>query len=270
MPFGMPRSAGPLNLNGFGYWVLQGLRVCTVITLLAAAAGCWVLIIQVDKYKTFFVFQCLSFFFTSMGCLFLITAEFPVIKFLRNFYKESWPVLSDGHGVGWMGAAIVIIGFHVLGSLNEQGYDTDAFTGHFSQLVLASGILCVLFGCLNIIAALIWRDAKHGITSRDIRRDGSLAGDGATLPSYSASPAASVRNEKTRSKFLSKVWKRGGDNERPNISAPFSDERLNAQPRVTSPIVPGLKRPDTALHPMHGHPDRASSQYSVADNAPRV
>lgn len=261
------------SLHGAGYFILQALRVCTVITLLAASAGCWVLIIKVDKYKTFFVFQCISLFFTSFGCLFLICAEFPVIKFVRHFYRDSWPVLSNSHGLGWMGAAIVIIGCHILGSLNEQGYDTDAFTGHFSKLVLSSGVLCIIFGVLNIICALIWRDGAQGITSRDIRSHGSLAADSTALPSYSASPASSVRQEKTRSKFLSKMFKRGPDNdefdhpERPIISAPYTTGQENAQLGATSPIVPGLRRPDTALHPMHGH--RASSQYSVADHLPR-
>ena len=259
------------SLNGAGYFVLQALRVCTVITLLAAAAGCWVLMIQVDKYKSFFVFQCMSLFFTSMGCLFLIMAEFPVIRFIRNFYRDSWPVLSDSHGVAWMGAAIIIIGCHILGSLNEQGYDTDAFSGHFSKLVLSAGILCIIFGALNIICALVWRDAKQGITSRDIRAHGSLAADCTTLPSYSASPASSVRNEKTKSKFMSKIFNRGADNDnsehagRPIISGPFTCGQN--QTGTTSPIIPGLKRPDTALHPMHGR--RASSHYSVADHLPR-
>ncbi|KAM3483065.1 hypothetical protein MY8738_003509 [Beauveria namnaoensis] len=258
------------SLHGAGYFVLQILRVCTVITLLAAAAGCWVLIIQVAKYKSYFVFQCMSLFFTSMGCLFLIIAEFPVIKFVRSFYRDSWPVLSDSHGVGWMGAAIIIIGCHVLGTLNEQGYDTDAFSGHFSKLVLSSGILCILFGALNIICALIWRDAKQGITSRDIRTHGSLAADCTTLPSYSASPATSIRNEKTKSKFMSKIFKRGSDKDdvgpppRPVISGPYTSGPEVSPIGATSPIVPGLKRPNTALHPMHGH--RASSQYSVADH----
>ncbi|TQV99985.1 hypothetical protein V2A60_005400 [Cordyceps javanica] len=261
------------SLHGAGYFVLQALRACTVITLLAAAAGCWVLIVQVDKYRSFFVFQCISLFFTSMGCLFLIIAEFPVIKFVRNFYRDSWPVLSDSHGVAWMGVAIIIIGCHILGTLNEQGYDTDAFNGPFSQLVLSSGILCIIFGTLNIICALIWRDAKQGITSRDIRAHGSLAGDCATLPSYSASPASSVRNEKTRSKFMSKIFKRGPEADdinrpvRPIISGPYTTGQDNGQTGATSPIVPGLKRPDTALHPMNGR--RASSQYSVVDHLPR-
>ncbi|ATY64398.1 hypothetical protein A9K55_004182 [Cordyceps militaris] len=261
------------SLHGAGYFVLQGLRVGTVITLVASFAGCWVLIIQVDKYKSFFVFQCLSLFFTSIGCLFLIIAEFPVIKFVRNFYRESWPVLSDSHGLGWMGGIIIIIGCHILGSLNQQGYDTDAFAGHFSKLVLSSGILCIIFGTFNIICALVWRDAKQGITSRDVRSRGSLAADGATLPSYSASAASSVHNEKTKNKFMGKIFGRRSKNAetqppgRPAISAPYPTAQKNVQTGATSPIVDGLKEPDASFHPMHGN--RASSQYSVVDHLPR-
>lgn len=256
------------SLHGLGYFVLQGLRVATVITLLAAAAGCWVLMISVDKYKSYFVFQCMSLFFTSVGCLFLILAEFPVIGFVRNFYRESWPVLSSSHGVGWLGLAMIVMGAHILGSLNQQGYDTDAFTGHFAKLVLSSGVLCIIFGVLNIICALVWRDAKQGITSRDIRSHGSLAGDSSRLPSYSASPATSVHNEKARSKFASVFWKNRADKQESNegprlvISGPYSTGQDHSSDARTSPIMPGVKRPDTALHPMH---TGRSSHYSTAD-----
>lgn len=278
------------SLRGIGMVVLQMVRVFTVITLAALAASCWVLIVKVGKDKAYFVFECASLFFTFVIALVLMVSEFPVMSIVRSYFRSTWPVLSDAHGVGWLGVAMVMLGCNMLGNLNRPAYDPDNMGPHFSKLVLASSVLALTFGGLNIICALVWRDAKEGVTSRDIRANGSLADNRRqSLPSYSPSPS-SARAEKTRSKFLSFLAKGDAPGEkkpsRPVISDPISahqdlergavdnvydhgphydhnghepaDETANDR---RSPIVPGLKRPDTALHPMH---TGRSSRYSAA------
>lgn len=250
----------PANTFGVGFFILQALRVATVISLAAAGTGCWILIINVDKYKAFFVFQCISLFFTSLGCLGLIIAEFPVIQFVKNFYLDCWPVLSDEHGVAWLGFAMIAMGSHILGSLNQQGYDTDKFDGPFAQLVLASGILSITFGAFNIICALIFRDGKQGINSRHVRASGSLAGQDQqlALPSYNTTPDASIHNEKLDEHDHADIEARP----RPVISGPLEARGYDQMEPRHSPIAPGIKRPDTALHPIH---TRRSSRYSTAN-----
>lgn len=259
------------SFRGVGMIVLQALRILTMIGLAAATTSCWIMMVKVGKDKTFFVFESASLFFLGLICIFLAVSEFPIIKFLKNYYRESWPRFSDRHGLTWLGSAMILIGCNLLGRLNQPAYDAKKLGDSFFQLVLASGVLSVTFGVLNVICSLIWRDGKNGINARIVRSKGEEAGQSA-LPDYSsyASRQSSVREEKGRSKFVSMFWKKEGEDrtsERPHIqiSAPISAhqdiERDADYNERGSPIVPGLKRPDTALHPMH---TGRSSSYSEA------
>ncbi|QPG93711.1 hypothetical protein C2857_001859 [Epichloe festucae Fl1] len=270
----------PAAIKGAGMVILQTLRVFSIITLLAISASCWVLIIKVNKDRAYFVFECASLVFTSIMSLFLLLSELPV-KAIQKYYRRTWPVLSDFHGHSWIGLAMVMIGCSILGNLNKPANDdADNLDPHFSKLVLASAILSLTFGLLYIIGSLIWRDGNEGINSRDIRDHGSLAKNGrGTLPDYSSSTGShSYSNEKKTSKLYTALWgkakKETGENKsnRPTISGPFPAhqdiERDAGHDDRRSPIVPGVKRPDTALHPMN-HSFARSSRYSEAAHLSR-
>ncbi|KAK5989339.1 hypothetical protein PT974_10854 [Cladobotryum mycophilum] len=260
------------SLRGVGMIILQALRVATVITLFTAGAACWILIINVDKHKPYFVFQCISLFFTSVFCSLLVVSELAFAEFIRVYLRRTWPVLSDHHGISWLGGGMLIIGCNVLGALNRSEEDSKKLNGPFSSLVLAAGILSFVFGVLNILCSFVWCDRKEGITSRDIRANGSLAqAQREYVPDYESSHTSSLRNEKTRSKFKSMFWKKEEAPQsagRPEISRPYYNhpthdvERDAGLDDRASPIIPTIKRPDTALHPIH---TRRSSKYSEAD-----
>jgi hypothetical protein len=233
------------SLRGVGFFVLQALRVATVITLAAAAAACWVLIILVEKDQPYFVFACASLCFTSLVSVALVFSEFPFLESIKSYLKNTWPVLSESHGLGWLGFATIMIGCNVLGSLNQPAYSQKDLGSHFYSLVKAAGILCLTFGGLNVICALTFREGKEGITSRDIRANGSLATQHSNLPSYSASPASSVRNEKTQSKFLSMFWKKPDQCKcckihRTEQLAP-ADQEIEMTPATTSETTPATE-----------------------------
>lgn len=258
------------SIRGVGMVVLQTLRVFTVITLAAVCASCWVLIIKVGKDQSYFVFECVSLFFTFVISAVLIISEFPLLEVIKDYLRDTWPVLSESHGVAWPGVAMIMISCNMLGNLNRPAYDADNLGPHFSKLVLASSVLAFTFGGLNIICSLVWRDGKERINARNIRADGSLADRRETLPGYDTSTRSnpSIRDEKTRSKFVSMFWKKNTGEmtfDRPIISGPISSHQdvehdAGASDR-RSPIVPGLKRPDTALHPMN---TGRTSKYSEA------
>ncbi|KAK2590158.1 hypothetical protein QQS21_012169 [Conoideocrella luteorostrata] len=261
----------PAAVKGAGMVILQILRIFTMVTLAAIAASCWVLIIKVDKGRSYFVFECASLCFTSFISVFLLVSEWPPHKSIRNYYRQSWPVFSDYHGLTWLGTALLMIGCNILGNLNKPANDKENLGPHFSKLVLASAILAITFGLLNIIGALVWRDGKEGINSRDIRSSGSLAKSRRqSLPDYSSSAGSSYyQKEKPQKALFSMLWGKKKDNgektpARPYISGPIQThkdvERDGGHGDRQSPVVPGLRRPDTALHPMH---DR-NSNYSAA------
>ncbi|PHH85694.1 hypothetical protein CDD83_62 [Cordyceps sp. RAO-2017] len=272
------------SFRGIGMVVLQVLRAFTVITLAAVGASCWVLIIKVDKERGYFVFECAVHFFRSLLCLALIVSEFPVLESVKGYFRRNWPVVSDQRGLSWLGVAMLALGCDMLGNLNRPAYDADKLGPHFSRLTLASSVLAITFGTVNIVCSLVWRDRGEGITCRDIRDNGSLAdARRQSLPDYSSatysnnpSSAATATTEKMRSRFASVFWKKaGGDKEKMkhNISGPFPVRQQDVERQATppcdndrlSPIVPGLKRPDTALHPMNTNTNGGrSSVYSEA------
>lgn len=266
----------PEYIQGVGMVVLQILRVFTVITLAAMCASYWVFIVKVDKQRAYFVFECTSLFFTSLLPIVLIVSEFPLVRFVRRYFREAWPMLSDSYGLAWLGFSMVLLSCNMFGNLNKPANDADKLGPHFSKLVLASAILGFTFGVLNLVCSFVWSDAKEGINSRDIRANGTLANNRRqSLPDYSSTTRSNsfkeLRDEKKRSKMLSGFFSKGkGTGEktfnRPIISAPIQAhqdvERDAGRVDRGSPIAPNVQRPPTALHPANS---RRSSEYSVAD-----
>ena len=279
-------SMGFGSFRGIGMIVLQILRILTVIGLTAADVSCWALVIHVEQNAAYYIFEAASLIFISFICTFLVFSEFPMIKWVRNWYRARWPLFSDHHGPGWLGVAIMIIGFNLLGKLNQSSFDSSKVGMPIWQLVLASGILNVTFGALNVFCGLVCVDRKDGINARDVRSKGSLAeAHSQNIPDHysrDGSPASSIRDEKRRTKFMSQLWHKtpsGGKRfSRPIISGPFpahqdvehqggqhEDDHHDLEADRQSPILPGVQRPASALHPLFSS-DR-SSRYSTATTA---
>jgi hypothetical protein len=257
--------------RGVGMIVLQVLRAFSVITLFSSAASCWILLINIDNKRSWFPFEGASLFFLSCLPLFLILSEFPMIRFIRNYFERNWPAVGPEAGLGWLGTGMAVIGCNLLGKLNQAAFDTKNLGDSFRQLVMAAGILNLIFGVLNLLCNFIWGDRKSGISARQVRSKGSLANsDSHDLPKYTLSDApsrsSSTREEKTRSKFVTMFWKNNNSPTtatRPAISHPMPgphDYGTNDDEERGSPIAPGVKRPDTALHPIN---TRTSSRYSA-------
>ncbi|KAH7311678.1 hypothetical protein B0I35DRAFT_70113 [Stachybotrys elegans] len=263
--FGISRGAGMI--------VLQILRAATVIGLLAGAASCYILMLHLDQDRGWFVFEGASIFFLSLVCLGLIVTEFPIINTVRDFFRESLPMLGPDSGLGALSLCLCVIGCNLLSKLNQPAYDTRNLADAFRQLIMAAGILNLVFGLLNGICTWVWSNRKEGIMARSVRSNGSLAeaSEKGTRSWNEIESIGSIRKEKRKSKFYGMFWKGNNDNEvnssspRPNISGPMHadnsyDDDLEAR---QSPIVPGVRRPDTALHPMMH--TRSSSRYSEAN-----
>jgi hypothetical protein len=242
--------------RGVGFVVLNILRVLTIIALAAATASSWVLMVKVQRGETYFVFQAASLFFLGLICVFLTISEIPV-NAIKSYYRDAWPNFSDEHGLTWLGLAMVLIGCNLLGQLNHPAFASDKFGLAFWQLVMASGILCLTFGALNVMGNFVWRES-NGINARHVRSRGADA-----LPKYyEPSHTSSLRNEKTRSKFMSTFWNKKEPEEatspRYNISSPIGANR--------SPIMPDVTEPPAALHPaaQNRRGSFSSSRYSDA------
>ncbi|KAK7416377.1 hypothetical protein QQZ08_012034 [Neonectria magnoliae] len=286
------------SIRGPGMIILQVLRAITLITLVTASVACWTLIIKIDTSNGFFFFDAASLFFTSTISVLLAVSELPIAK---SYFRRTWPVLSDESGLTWLGFAMTLIGCNILGKLNQPANASDEIGLPFWRLVLAAGVLAITFGIFNIVCSFVFSDSANGISARIVRSEGSLASSHVP-PMYKDQYSVrsnSVRNEKSKSAFMSFFWKKkDGQNHmetspRPEISGPIHShvqpdydverEAPYSPPSRSpeaggewdrrSPIVPGVKRPDTALHPMHSRRDtdlrpmhsRRSSRYSEAN-----
>jgi len=190
---------------------------------------------------------------------------------------------------------MITLGFNILGNLNKPATSQAALGLPFWRIVIASGILTSIMGFMNLIATFFFSDSKHGITGRQVRSQGaalpksppstssshskafSLSPSSSVhrapspvLPSYNA-PQQSAPEERRRSLFGMKLPVRLSQMQ---ISKPFhaSPEQFEKFANRSSPVVPDVQRPPTALHPYHnvGRNDApqvprypASSRYSV-------
>ena len=149
---------------GPGMIVLQILRAFTIISLLTAAASCWVLIIKINTSQGWFFFEALSLAMMSSATIFLIISELP---FCRAYFANHWPVFSDEHGLFWLGIGLILIGTNLLGKLNSSDYSRDELGLPFWRLIVSAGILTSIFGVTNLICTFAFRGVN--VNARKIR-----------------------------------------------------------------------------------------------------
>ncbi|KIE01183.1 hypothetical protein MAJ_03040, partial [Metarhizium majus ARSEF 297] len=261
--------------NAVGIIVLQILRLCTVITLATMGVAYWVFILNVDKSRTYFVFECASLFFNSIICFILLFSEFPVLKAVKGYFVSSWPVLSDMHGVAWLGSIMLLLGCNIFGNLNTPVMDSEKVAPPFLKLTLAAGVLAFIFGVMNIVCSFVWRNGKEGITSRDVRANGALAkGRRQSLPDYESASTAQFEKQGAKAggftRFTEKatsLFSKKKEPARPDISAPVIDVESGLSEKTRySPVAPGIQRPLTAMHPINMNTNSgSSSRYSDPD-----
>ncbi|KAM0329119.1 hypothetical protein ACHAQA_004415 [Verticillium albo-atrum] len=254
------------RLRGSGHLLLNVFRAFNIIGLLAVAVASWVLIVMSGLTGNFFFFEAASHAFTSATAALLICSE---LNLFKRYFATRWPTLSPYHGLTWLGIAMVVMGCHVLGNLNRRSVTTKNMGPHLWRLVLAAGILSITFGLFNIISSIVFRDPDNGITARNIRSDGAIA-TSSTKASFTdaySTRSDSIRNEKSFRRLTQKLspWAGG----KPKISKPIrvadddvesrghdahdnNNNNNNSYPEDrSSPIMPEVARPPTALHPIN-------------------
>lgn len=249
MPFFKKSLAGP------GYVVLNAIRVMNIIALLSVVAASFVMLVKTFIVSKFFFFDGVSHLITGCVSILLILTE---ISLFKRYTANNWPLLSPSHGFVTLGIIMIIIGVSILGNLNKTATSEDSLGSTFWRLVIASGIIVIIFGIANIFANYAFRQKALGITARQVRDHGAVApqkvyvspsptgpnarrslhlGRSDTLPSYYT---------KTRSSYQQQM------SPIRNISAPIgTNPQFDKAKRNSSapPVVNGVQRPDLAFHP---------------------
>lgn len=88
----------------------------------------------------------------SSSTVFLIITELPI---MTCYVARNWPLLSPSSGFVTLGVLMVFTGTSILGNLNKEATSEQSLGLSFWQIVIASGILTLILGVINIIAVSI-------------------------------------------------------------------------------------------------------------------
>lgn len=260
------------GFQGSGYLVLNGLRVINIVVLAATAAACFLMMIFAKLPNAFQFFTDINLLFIACVCGLLIWTELPFGRW-KSWINETWPAFAPDKGFTWLGIAMFLMGCHTLGELSNEPYTKKTIGTSIWRVVAASCCLGIAFGTINVLASLLYTNGE--ISARQVRSKGATSGHyashSASYPEDGYSQRSdSIRKEKTRSRLFAKF--------KPSISRPIlphhdvehgpvAHDELPFNDR-SSPIVPQVQRPPTALHPaINGGP--RSSIYSEVSHLNR-
>ena len=265
------------KVRGSGHLILNALRALTLVALLAVMVASWIMVVFSGITGQLFFFDMISHIFLFFIAVFLSISE---VGLFKKFYTRNWPVLSPSHSLAWLGVAMIMVGCDVLGNLNKQVYSISNLGLPIWRMVLAAGILSIIFGFLNIIVSIIFRDGKNGINARQIRSDGNLAepvnkenyyeeyprqyahsepGSSYSVQETPGPLAGLGKRAKRATQFMSGGWRKS----RPQISNPIIVDDVEpvgkgqwSDESRSSPISPNVQ------YPQEAHP--ANRAYSAA------
>lgn len=80
---------------------------------------------------------------------FLIVTELPLFK---GYISRNWPLFSPRSSFIMLGIAMIFLGNSILGNLNKQATSQESLGLPFWRLVIASGIIVLVMGPVNLLA----------------------------------------------------------------------------------------------------------------------
>ncbi|KAI1002741.1 hypothetical protein K3495_g5461 [Podosphaera aphanis] len=201
---------------------------------------------------------------------------------LEPYFAKYWPLLSRKSGLIFLGLAMMTLGCRILGDLNKDTTTVEVLGLPAMRILISAGSLSLLFGFLNIIATYTFCHRKLGITARQIRSYGAAVKpnmdsfEDTSLSPDSANYATSLDHagyyqasrKPSSSCFPLPIAARYGSRSSPpkksDISPPTLQDLEKAEniAKHCSPVVPGLQRPPTAMHPAYQHNYPNTSRFS--------
>ncbi|EEH33333.1 hypothetical protein PAAG_04383 [Paracoccidioides lutzii Pb01] len=159
------------SLAGPGYIILNAIRVLNIICLLSVIAACTVMLVKTSLVSNFFVFDAMTNVISTFISIFLILTE---VNLFPVYFASHWPVFSSESGFLALGITMVLLGIMTLGCLNREDMASEILGIAFWRIVIAAGIVIIVFGFINIITNFIYRVKKQGVTARHIRTHGAI------------------------------------------------------------------------------------------------
>ncbi|KEF53958.1 uncharacterized protein A1O9_09753 [Exophiala aquamarina CBS 119918] len=264
------------SLLGAGYVVLNVIRVMNIIAFLSIIAASSVMLVKTFVVSKFFFFDACEHVIRIIMGGFLILTELPLFK---TYFSRNWPLFSHRSGFVMLGFVMIFLGISILGNLNKEATSQKSLGLPFWRVVIASGIVVLVLGPINILASYVFRDKHSHLTARQVRSHGAVASHKADVEASTPKPPS--RKSHYRSFFLGskrdslpsyysrKNADRGEMGQTPKmhmaISSPFPQDaslvRTAQSPGASSSkysqspkseryaMSPELNRPNLARHP---------------------
>lgn len=131
----------------------------------------------------------------TLPCLtcaaFLLISE---LSLFRSYFARNWPLLSPAHGFVTLALSMIVLGLNILGNLNKPATSQASLGLGFWRIVIGSGVIVFVLGFFNLVAvsssatcvypvnpltshqSYVFRDSRQGITARQVRAHGAVAG----------------------------------------------------------------------------------------------
>jgi len=271
------------GFQGSGYIYLNIVRALNIIILQFVAAACMLMIVFAKMPNGYTFFADVSIFFIVCACFLLTWSELP-IKYGKSWIANHFPVISEGFGFTWFGVTMFVMGCHTIGALSHEPFTPATIGMPIWQVIIAAGILAMFAGVLNIVSSLVFKNKEAGVTAREVRNYGATTADSIAWASeHNSQRSHSIHNEKVRP-----VQPQSQPSRLNRLTGVFTKKKFEISGPIGpvqhdgagahgdtfpvnergSPIVPGLDRPPTALHPLY-HAGRRSSHYSEVSHLDR-
>ncbi|KAI5813411.1 hypothetical protein BZA77DRAFT_233336, partial [Pyronema omphalodes] len=132
-----------------GFWLLNLLRVCSVISLVSGFVASWATLVRSFGANKFFFFDAAGHILLSSLFAFLILTQCSIFP---SYFKTNWPVFARDASLVWQGLAEIGVGISLLANLNEEVASKEILGNNFNTLIIASGACICLFGLLTLAA----------------------------------------------------------------------------------------------------------------------
>ncbi|KAG0136743.1 hypothetical protein HOY82DRAFT_599010 [Tuber indicum] len=149
-----------------GFYILNIIRCGSVISLLMAIVAASISLVKSFVVTKFYFFDAINNVFLSIFCAFLVMSE---ISVLQPYFDKRWPLLGSKSSLITIGIAEVVVGFFLLGNLNETAASKQNLGYSFNALLTSAGIIVSFVGVVNFAASYVYGDSLTHTTARMAR-----------------------------------------------------------------------------------------------------
>lgn len=149
--------------------ILNVIRALNSLAIIASATATGSLLVKTANVTVawFNIFDLAAKAFIILFATFLLVTELP--KVLRGWINRNWPAFGNTSGFLSLGVCLTFLGCIVLSYLTKEDADEKHLGGDYYRLCEAAGLMTIIMGHINLVATLVLRDRRRGLSARQVR-----------------------------------------------------------------------------------------------------